>query len=656
MPDSYHGRGPCRHRRSYPALATAGPIRCAVGVELRPRALRPLPLGAITPTGWLRHQLQLQADGMAGHLDEFWPDVADSAWIGGSAEGWERAPYWLDGVIPLAAVLGDDRLTAKVRRWVDHIVSGQHVDGWLGPMGSPAAAQFGPYDVWPRMVLLKALLQYRSATGDERIVPCCLRLCRRIDEILAEWPLYEWGRARWADLVLSLDELHELTGEPWLPEMAERVRGQGYDWLTFSPHRGKVTGAVLREFQQNAGGHWANDGYLATHGVNIAMGLRAFPIWSRHTGADPAGLRRVLDELARWHGQATGLFTADEHLAGTSPAQGTETCAVVEFLYSLAAALETWGPLEDLAELWERLAFNALPASARSNECGHQYDQQANQVVCHVTEDRIYTNNGPDANIFGLEPHFGCCTANRHQGWPKFAGRLWMRSADDGLTALSYAPCRVDTQQARINVTGDYPFGERIRIVVDGTGEFPIHLRIPGWAHNATVEVDGAGARAVAGEHTLARDWSGHHVIELLLPSRIRAVPRPGGAVAVMRGPIVYALAVAEDWRQIGGTEPYGDWEVHPASPWNYSLHVDPADPERTLEVASLPIRDTVFSPDNAPVRIRAKARRIPEWGMEHGAAAAPPEHDGAGPSTEVTLLPYGAARLRVTDLPWHAE
>jgi len=37
--------------------------------------------------------LQIQRDGLSGHLDEFWPDVAASGWIGGDAEGWERGPY-----------------------------------------------------------------------------------------------------------------------------------------------------------------------------------------------------------------------------------------------------------------------------------------------------------------------------------------------------------------------------------------------------------------------------------------------------------------------------------------------------------------------------------------------------------------------------------
>src|SRR5207237_5213427 len=70
----------------------------------------PLPLGTIRPAGWLQRQLRIQADGLSGHLDEFWPDVGQSQWFGGTAEGWERAPYWLDGVIPLAWLIDDEPL------------------------------------------------------------------------------------------------------------------------------------------------------------------------------------------------------------------------------------------------------------------------------------------------------------------------------------------------------------------------------------------------------------------------------------------------------------------------------------------------------------------------------------------------------------------
>jgi len=154
-----------------------------------------LPLGSIRPSGWLLNQLRIQADGLSGHLDEFWPDVADSGWIGGQAEGWERGPYWLDGIVPLAYLLDDERLKAKVRRWMDYILEHQQPDGWLGPIRDTSSDKYQPYDPWPVFVFLKASVQFEGATGDARVVPAMQRFLHKLDRLLDETPLYLWGRS-----------------------------------------------------------------------------------------------------------------------------------------------------------------------------------------------------------------------------------------------------------------------------------------------------------------------------------------------------------------------------------------------------------------------------------------------------------------------------
>ena len=177
-----------------PATTSTNSFYVGNKAPLKPLHFIKLPMGSVEPTGWVLKYLQLQKNGLTGHLGEIsaWLEKKDNAWLskdGSGGHGWEEVPYWLKGYGDMAYLLKDSAMIRETKTWIDAVLQSQRPDGYFGPL----TLKNGKPDVWPNMIMLKALTQYQEATADSRVIPLMQRYFAYQARNLAARPL-ENGR------------------------------------------------------------------------------------------------------------------------------------------------------------------------------------------------------------------------------------------------------------------------------------------------------------------------------------------------------------------------------------------------------------------------------------------------------------------------------
>lgn len=611
-----------------------------------------LPVGAITPRGWVRKQLELQSAGFHGHLGEISEFLRkqNNAWLsptGQGERGWEEVPYWLKGFGDCAYLLGNQEQIQEAKLWIEAAIKSRREDGFFGPHGvqSTVESTKGKYDLWPNMIMLCCLQSYYEYTGDRQVLDLMTKYFRWELKLADKdfLPPY-WQQQRAGDNLWSVIWLYNRTGDKELLELADKIHRHSAKWT---------------------------DGVPDWHNVNMseAFGSPAFYFSRSKDLKHRDAAERNYETIRALYGQVPGgMFAGDElcRQSFTDPRQAIETCGMVEMMYSDERLLSVTGD-SVWADRCEDVAFNSLPAALTADFMGLRYLTSPNMILSDKSSKAPGLANG--GNMLEMNPYMHrCCQHNFGHGWPYFAEHTWMATNDNGLAAVLYAESQVKAKvgsevEVTIEETTHYPFDEKIDLVVSPKKpvRFPLYLRVPGWCEKPEVTLNGQAPFSARKANYLVidRTWSAGDRVGLSLPMKIdvRTWKDNHNSVSVDRGPLTYSLKIGEKYARTGGSDKWPAWEIQPTTPWNYGLVLDAADPSKSFEVVKKdwPKSNMPFTHDGTPIELRAKGKRIPEWKSDYLGLVGLLQDSPAKskePTEDIVLIPMGAARLRIASFP----
>lgn len=632
---------------------------------LLPSQFIELPVGSIKPKGWLLAYMERQRDGLTGNLGNIsvWLQKEDNAWLskdGKGQWGWEELPYWLKGYGDIAYIFNDPEMIEDAKVWIEGTLNSQRDSGDFGP---DHRFSDGSRDYWANMVMLFCLQSYYEYSADQRVLDLMTnyfkyQLTVPDKDMLTGY----WQRMRGGDNIYSIYWLYNRTGDKWLLDLATKMDRNTANWR-----------------MENDLPNW--------HNVNVAQafGEPATYYLQSHDPRDLDFAYKNFYEIRKRFGQVPGgMFGGDENCRTgfDDPRQCVETCGMVEQMLSNELLMRISGD-PFWADHCEEVAFNTYPAAVMPDFRSLRYLTGPNMVLSDQKNHNPGVDNG--GPFLMMNPFSSrCCQHNHSHGWPYYSKSLWWATPDNGVCAAMYTANEVtvkvgDGTKVTIDEETNYPFEEEVRLTLSMSQkvQFPLYLRIPKWCSKPMVKIN--GKRFVCdgksgGYIRIDRIWENGDHLTLQLPMKIslRTWEKNHNSVSVDYGPLTFSLKIQEKvkkvdstktavwdskWQEGADANQWPSFEIYPDSAWNYGLELNQKEPEKSFKLIkkAWPEDNFPFTLETVPWEMKVKAKKIPNWKIDrHGLCQtlqdSPVRSDE--PSEMVTLVPMGAARLRISAFP----
>lgn len=628
----------------------------------------------IKPDGWLAEYLQRQTEGLTGNIEKAGSpfNTAESVWADKTnAIEWypyEQQGYWIDGALRVAHEMRNEPLYNKIKAILYKSIELASKDnGYIGPNCLKPENVEGfrkrKYIRWPHAVYFRALMAEYENTGDKAILDA---LCEHYknDEFFCH--------GRNVCNVECLAWLYKKTGDEFFKNRAVETF-EGYQLPENCPE------LTIESIESN------KDFYI--HGVTFSEKIKLLPILYDITGDKKylnLGIKGI-DKVIKQSLMVDGVISSEEFTRTNTAIMAHETCDITDFCWALGYFFEATGDTKYL-DIIERACLNAAPAVVTPDFTALQYFSSPNQVIASDNSTHCRYTRGSWTMSYRPYGYAACCTGNVNRIMPNYIAKMW-HEKDDELYATLYGASEFTSGDFKITQVTDFPFARTIKFIISCPK--PTHkkigFRIPGWAEGALFNAgDNSKFTDENGFCCVTKKWKVGDEIQVEFGAHAALKKSVEGGAYVEYGPLLFAFDIPKQDKSFSAHDAeYLSHEMTPAGDWNWALRCDliiangltvkkinedsyvwekprfaievPAERISGFDlVKTNEIERYVYSPENSIINTEFVFQNVegdfvmtPEIPDSKTA-----EKNRSGKVENITLVPYGTAKLRLTVFP----
>lgn len=628
----------------------------------------------IKPSGWLAEYLERQISGLTGNIEKAGSpfNTEESVWASKTnATEWypyEQQGYWIDGAVRVAHEMKNEALYSKIKDIIyKSIELAENDGGYIGPdcLKPEKVENFKKekYIRWPHSVYFRALMAEYENTGDEKILEALCNHYKNDDFFY---------RGRNVCSVECLAWLYKKTGDEFFKTRAVET----FENYLLPESNPELTVELM-----------TGDEEFYIHGVTLCEKLKLMPILYDITG-DKKYLDwgvRAMDKLIDQALMVDGVISSEEFTRTNTAIMAHETCDIADFSWALGYFFEATGDTKYL-DIIERACLNAAPAVVTPDFTALQYFASPNQLIASENSTHCRYTRGMWTMSYRPYGYAACCTGNVNRIMPNYIAKMWYEK-DDELYATLYGASEFTSGDFKITQVTDFPFARTLKFIISCPKPTykKIGFRIPGWAEGALFNAgDCSKFTDENGFCCVTKKWKDGDEISVEFGAHPALKESAEGGAYIEYGPLLFAFNIPkQDKTFIAQDAEYLSHEMIPTGDWNWALRCDLIrengltvkkvnedsyvweKPRLVIEVPvekingfdlirTNKIERYVYSPENSIINSEFVFQDVmgdfvmtPEIPDSETA-----EQNRSGKVENITLVPYGVAKLRLTVFP----